>query len=75
MRSQVQVLAGPPLFSQLRGLTRLGRWRLLPAWAAVGPRALRTVEPKDPARTGDPGVQIQHNEHLSWSPPPVQPRS
>jgi hypothetical protein len=47
MRSQVQVLAGPPLFSQLRGLTRLGRWRSLLAWAAPGPRALRTVEPRD----------------------------
>jgi hypothetical protein len=47
MRSQVQVLAGPPRFSQLRAPTRLGRWRSLLAWAAPGPRALRTVEPRD----------------------------
>jgi hypothetical protein len=40
MKSQVQVLAGPPLFSQLRGLTRLARWRSLLAWAAPGPRPL-----------------------------------
>jgi hypothetical protein len=57
MRSQVQVLAGPPLFSQLRGLTRLGRWRSLLAWAASGPRALRTAEPRDLPEwaTRDPG--------------------
>jgi hypothetical protein len=54
MRSQVQVLAGPPLFSQLRGLRRLGRWRSLPSWAAPGPRALRTVEPGT-SRSGRPG--------------------
>jgi len=53
-RSQVQVLAGPLLFSQLRGLRRLGRWCSLFAWAAPGPRALRTVEPGT-SRSGRPG--------------------
>jgi hypothetical protein len=57
MRSQVQVLAGPPLFSQLRALPPPGRFRSLPAWAAVGPRALRTVDPKDPPGAGDPGCR------------------
>ena len=46
MRSQVQVLAGPPLFSQLRALPPLGRSHPLPAWAASGPHALRAVAPK-----------------------------
>jgi hypothetical protein len=55
MRSQVQVLAGPLLFSQLRALPPPGRFRSLPAWAAVGPRALRAVEPKDRPGAGDPG--------------------
>ena len=73
MRSQVQVLAGPPLFSQLRGLRRLGRWCSLPSWAAPGPRALRTVEPGT-SRSGRPGAQVDHNGNRSWS-PPVQPRS
>jgi hypothetical protein len=55
MRSQVQVLAGPPLFSQLRELTRPTRSRSLPAWAAVGPHVLPTRRAKDPAGAGDPG--------------------
>jgi hypothetical protein len=61
MRSQVQVLAGPPLFSQLRGLTRLGRWRSLLPWAAPGPRALWTVEPRGlPERaTRGPGPSLR----------------
>jgi hypothetical protein len=46
MRSQVQVLAGPPLFSQLRALTPPGWSHPLPAWAASGPHALRAVAPK-----------------------------
>jgi hypothetical protein len=46
MRSQVQVLAGPPLFSQLRALPPPGRSYPLPAWAAPGPHALRAVAPK-----------------------------
>jgi hypothetical protein len=46
MRSQVQVLAGPPLFSQLRALPPPGRSHPLPAWAASGPHALRAVAPK-----------------------------
>jgi hypothetical protein len=54
MRSQVQVLAGPPLFSQLRGLLRPGHSRSLPAWAASGPYALRTIQPKDPPRADAP---------------------
>jgi hypothetical protein len=43
MRSQVQVLAGPPLFSQLRALPPSGRSHPLPAWAAPGPHALLAV--------------------------------
>jgi hypothetical protein len=43
MRSQVKVLAGPPLFSQLRALPPPGRSHPLPAWAAPGPHALRAV--------------------------------
>src|SRR5829696_3851443 len=46
MRSQVQVLAGPPLLSQLTALPPPGRSHPRPAWAAVGPRALRAVAPK-----------------------------
>jgi hypothetical protein len=46
MRSQVQVLAGPPLFSQLRALPPPGRSHPLPAWAASGPHAFRAVAPK-----------------------------
>jgi hypothetical protein len=58
MRSQVQVLAGPPLFSQLRALQPSSRSRLLPAWAAVGPRtaAFLTGDPRaQPAHPGRPG--------------------
>jgi hypothetical protein len=43
MKSQVQVLAGPPVFSQLKGLTRPIRSRSRPAWAAVGPHEPRTL--------------------------------
>jgi hypothetical protein len=59
MKSQVQVLAGPPLFSQLRGLLLQGRPRSLPAWAAVGPQTLQAVEPKD-LRIGRPRAQVHH---------------
>jgi hypothetical protein len=66
MTSQVQVLAGPPLFSQLRGLMPPGRFRSLPAWAAVGPRPPRRRAQGSP-RSGRPRVQVHHNEHPSWS--------
>ena len=46
MRSQVQVLAGPRLFSQLTVLPLPGQSHPLPAWAAVGPHVLRAVAPK-----------------------------
>jgi hypothetical protein len=72
MRSQVQVLAGPPLFSQLRELTPPTRLRSLPAWAAAGPPALRTRRAKDPAGAGDPRAQSTTRAH-SWSPPPSSP--
>jgi hypothetical protein len=72
MRSQVQVLAGPPLFSQLRALPPPGRFRSLPAWAAVGPRALRAVEPKDSPGAGGPGSRSittsTHRGHRSVQP-------
>jgi hypothetical protein len=55
MRSQVQVLAGPPLFSQLRGLTRPTRSRSLPVWAAVGPHASAPVEPRTLPERATPG--------------------
>jgi hypothetical protein len=57
MRSQVQVLAGPPLFSQLTALPPPGRSHLLPAWAASGPHALRAVAPR-PSRSRPPSAQV-----------------
>jgi hypothetical protein len=54
MRSQVQVLAGPPLFSQLRALPPPDQSHPLPARAAVGPHVLRAVQPKGPPGAGDP---------------------
>jgi hypothetical protein len=57
MRSQVQVLAGPPLFSQLRALPPPGRSHPLPAWAASGPHALRAVASK-PSRSRPPSAQV-----------------
>jgi len=39
MKSQVQVLAGPPLFSQLRALPPQAGRTHCPAWAASGPHA------------------------------------
>jgi hypothetical protein len=57
MRSQVQVLAGPPLFSQLRALPPPGRSHPLPAWAASGPHAPGQSRPR-PSRSRPPSAQV-----------------
>jgi len=75
MRSQVQVLAGPPLFSQLRGLTRPGRWRSLLAWAAPGPRpppllspgTSRSRRPGSPGRSQRAPIVVATDQPRSWS--------
>jgi hypothetical protein len=72
MRSQVQVLASPPLFSQLRGLTCPTRSCSLTAWAAVGPHALRSRRAKDLPERATQGPGLPPRAH-SWSPPPSSP--
>jgi hypothetical protein len=56
MRSQVQVLAGPPLFSQLRALPPPGRSHPLPAGAASGPHASAQSRSR-PSRSRPPSAQ------------------
>jgi hypothetical protein len=65
MRSQVQVLAGPPPSPQVKALSAASRERLLPAWAALGPRA----HPHRPLRVRPPRGVRHHDHHSPWSPP------
>ena len=58
MRSQVQVLAGPPLFSQFRALPPPGRSHPLPAWGRVG-----AVRPPRSRAQGPPRAGHQRPSH------------
>ena len=64
MRSQVQVLAGPPPFSQVTALPAASRGHPLPGWAASGPHAHPARHAHRPRRARPPGRQ-----------PPRSPRS
>ncbi len=79
-RSQVQTLSRPPLFSQVRALRAPRRSGPLPAWAAVGPRALLAVEPNGPRRAGEtrlPAITTttHRSHHLRFSPRRGRPPS
>jgi hypothetical protein len=59
MRSQVQVLAGPPPSSQVRALQAASRGCPLPAWAALGPPAYPRRHLQWPLRGRPPGRQAR----------------
>jgi hypothetical protein len=59
MRSQVQVLAGPPPSSQVRALPAASRARSLLAWAALGPHADPRRHVQWPLRGRPPGRQAR----------------
>jgi hypothetical protein len=57
MRSQVQVLAGPPPSPQVRALWAASREGSLPAWAALGPHVHPRRQAHRPCRARPPGPQ------------------
>src|SRR4029453_9058257 len=71
MRSQVQVLAGPPPNPQVTALPAASQERPPSAWAAPGPPPSPPGQPIGPLRPVHPDGR-RHNHHSPWS--PTQPR-
>jgi hypothetical protein len=70
MRSQVQVLAGPPPSSQVTALPAPSQERSTPAWAALGPHTPSPPAPPVPRRGRPPGRQARRRPPTVVAPQP-----